>query len=131
MEISLSDGEWKLMRLLWKRSPLTIADMVESLRGDTGWSKNTIFVMLDRLEHKGAVASDEGRSPKGRAVRFYRPLVEKTPAAAKETETFLERVWDGSLAMLVSSLVGEKKLDENEIEELRKIIDEAENGERK
>lgn len=131
MEISFSDGEWKLMRLLWDHSPLTIADMVKSLRDDTGWSKNTIFVMLDRLEHKGAVAETEGKNPNGRAVRLYRPLVEKTPAAAKETESFLDRVWDGSLAMLVSSLVGEKKLSENEIEELRKIINEAEKGERK
>ena len=71
------------------------------------------------------------QNPNGRAVRLYRPLVEKTPAAAKETESFLDRVWDGSLAMLVSSLVGEKKLSEDEIEELRKIIDEAEKGERK
>ena len=86
---------------------------------------------LDRLEHKGAVAETEGKNPNGRAVRLYRPLVEKTPAAAKETESFLDRVWDGSLAMLVSSLVGEKKLSEDEIEELRKIIDEAEKGERK
>lgn len=84
MEISFSDGEWKLMRLLWEHSPLTIADMVESLRDDTGWSKNTIFVMLTRLEHKGAVAETEGKNPNGRAVRLYRPLVEKTPAAAKK-----------------------------------------------
>ena len=47
---TLSDGEWKLMNLLWDESPLTIGDMVSALRDDTGWTKATINIMLNRLE---------------------------------------------------------------------------------
>ena len=36
-QISLSDGEWKLMNLLWEKSPRTIAELVKALAGDTGW----------------------------------------------------------------------------------------------
>ena len=39
---TLSDGEWKLMNLLWDESPLTIGSMVSALRDDTGWTKATI-----------------------------------------------------------------------------------------
>ena len=48
-QISLSDGEWKLMNLLWEKSPRTIAELVKALAGDTGWSKSTIFIMLGRM----------------------------------------------------------------------------------
>ena len=54
--IALSDGEWKLMNLLWEESPRTIAQLVRAMADDTGWSKATIFIMLGRMEEKGAVA---------------------------------------------------------------------------
>lgn len=126
MKTNFSDGEWKLMNLLWKRSPLTIGDMVDSLKEDTGWSKNTIFVMLERLSEKGAVSVEEGKSVRGRAVRLYSPLIGRDAAAFEETGSFLDKVWEGSLSMLVSSLTGQNRLSKNELDELKKIIDEAE-----
>ena len=57
-KISLSDGEWKLMNLLWDKSPLTIGNMVDALRDDTGWTKATVNIMLNRLYDKGAVRID-------------------------------------------------------------------------
>ena len=57
--ICLSEGEWKIMKLLWSGSPRTIAEMVHLLEDDTGWSKTTIFVMLKRLIAKGAVRVDD------------------------------------------------------------------------
>ena len=128
MKTNFSDGEWKLMNLLWKKSPLTIGDMVDSLKDDTGWSKNTIFVMLERLGEKGAVSVEEGKSVRGRAVRLYSPLIGRDAAAFEETGSFLDKVWEGSLSMLVSSLTGQKKLSKNELDELKKIIDEAEHS---
>lgn len=126
MNCALSDGEWKLMKLLWDSSPLTIGDMVKSLSNDTGWNKNTIFVMLGRLEAKGAVISEEGKGATGRSVRLYSPIIEHGEATLEETDNFLKRVYNGSLTMLVSSLADQKKLSENDLAELRRIIDEAE-----
>ena len=47
--IVLSDGEWKLMKLLWENHPMTLGDMVEAMQDDTAWSKGTIFTMLRRV----------------------------------------------------------------------------------
>jgi len=118
---TLSDGEWKLMKLLWQSSPRTIGELVSLLEHDTGWSKTTIFVMLKRLIAKGAVRVDDS----GRVQRYY-PLIERSDAAHGETDSFLSRVYDGSVGMLVSSLAGRKALSKKEIDELRRILDEAE-----
>ena len=50
--IVLSDGEWKLMKLLWENYPMTLGDMVEAMQDDTAWSKGTIFTMLRRMNTK-------------------------------------------------------------------------------
>ena len=73
--LKLSDGEWKLMNLLWDRAPQTITELVRALASDTGWSKHTVIKMLSRMEEKGAVRYEEG----GRAKRYY-------PAAARQAE---------------------------------------------
>ena len=47
-KIHLSDGEWKLMNLLWDRAPQTITELIRALASDTGWSKHTVIKMLSR-----------------------------------------------------------------------------------
>ena len=69
--ISLSDGEWKLMNLLWEDSPRTVAQLVRAMAHDTGWTKATIFIMLGRMAEKGAVIVREG-APR-QAVLCRRP----------------------------------------------------------
>ncbi len=119
--ISLSDGEWKLMSLLWEKSPRTIAEMVSELKTDTGWNKSTIFVMLTRMEEKGAVRFEEG----ARARQYY-PAIKKSETAAKETESFLKKVYNGSLGLMVASMACQKALRKQDIEELYEILRKAE-----
>ena len=100
MKINLSDSEWRLMNRLWDRSPMTITELTAALREDTGWSKNTIITMLSRLEAKGAVRHEEGL----RAKRYF-PVTRREDAALTETESFLGKVYGGSLGLMVSNLV--------------------------
>ena len=120
MKLNLSDGEWKLMNRLWDRSPLTITELTAALREDTGWSKNTIITMLSRLEAKGAVRYEEGQ----RAKRYF-PCAGREDAALAETESFLDKVYGGSLGLMVSNLVASRQLTETEIAELSAILERA------
>lgn len=119
--LSLSDGEWKLMNLLWEKSPRTVAELVQALAGDTGWSKSTIFIMLGRMEEKGAVRVESG----GRS-KLYHAAVSKSRLAAGETRSFLDKVYGGSLQLMVSSMAGQKALRRDDIEELYEILRKAE-----
>lgn len=119
--VSLSDGEWKLMNLLWERAPRTIAQLVSTLKDDTGWTKGTIFIMLTRMADKGVIRFESG----GRSKLFY-PVLKKEDAAACETESFLSKVYGGSIGLMVSSMAGQKALTKEDIDELYAILHEAE-----
>ena len=120
MKIELSNSEWKLMRRLWDRAPSTITELTAALREDTGWSKNTVITMLSRLEAKGAVRHEEG----GRAKRYY-PALRREDAARDETESFLSKVYGGSLGLMMSAMVESRRLSESDIAELSAILDKA------
>ena len=119
--ITLSDGEWKLMNLLWQREPMTIGELVEACKGDSDWTKNTIYIMLTRMQDKGVVRVEEG----GRRKLFYAELP-KDAAAKAETECFLKKVYNGSLGMMVASMAGQNTLSKNDIDELYDILRRAE-----
>ena len=78
-------------------------------------------MMLKRLIAKGAVVMDGSGK-----YQEYRAAIAYEDVAPEETESFLEKVYDGSVGMLVSNLVGQGALSDAEIRELRAILDAAE-----
>ena len=122
--ISLSDGEWKLMNRLWAHSPMTIMELTAATREETGWGKNTVITMLSRLEAKGAVRCQEG----GRAKLYY-PALDRRDAARAETESFLGRVYGGSVGSMMSAMVDSRQLTAEDIAELSAILEKAGGGE--
>ena len=119
-KISLSDGEWKLMNLLWDKSPLTIGNMVDALRDDTGWTKATVNIMLNRLSDKGAVRIDSSLTRK----QFY-PLLERDDAVRQEARNTLSKIRTSGLGLLVNTMARESDLSNEEIEELYRILKEG------
>ena len=119
--LRLSDGEWKLMKTLWQRQPRTLAELVAALDTETGWSRATIFMMLKRLIAKGAVTMDDS----GR-FQHYSAAITYSDVEPGETEAFLSKVYGGSVGMMVSNLVDRGTLSEQDIQELKAILDAAE-----
>ena len=117
---NLSAGEWKLMKQLWTRSPMTVRELTDAMREETNWTRNTIITMLSRLEAKGAVRHEEG----GRAKRYF-PILRREDAARGETESFLSKVYGGSLGLMMSAMVESRQLTESDIAELSAILDKA------
>lgn len=119
-QISLSDGEWKLMNRLWEQSPMTIMELTAALRAETGWTKNTVITMLARLGAKGAVLCEQGE----RAKR-YSPALERKDAARAETENFLGKVYGGSLGLLMAAMAESRGLSQADVAELSAILERA------
>ena len=113
--VSLSDGEWKIMSRLWESGGSTITGLTTELEKETGWDKHIIITMLGRMEKKEAVAHRQG----GRAKVFY-PLVTR-----EETRGFLQKVYRGSLGMMVNAMVADQALSDQEIQELYDILEQA------
>ncbi len=123
-KIRLSEGEWKLMEALWQEPPKTITQLTRELQEKTKWGKHTIITMLNRLEAKGAVRHEEGE----RAKVFY-PCILREEAAAEETSGLLERVYNGSLGLMVSTMISSNKISRKELDELYQILEQAEEEE--
>ncbi len=123
MKRELSDAEWALMKKLWETSPMTITQLTASLKQETGWSKHTVISLLSRMEEKGAIAHEEG----GRAKEYY-PILARNDALRRETEHFLDRVYDGRVGLLMSAMVDSRALSREDIEELSKILEQAKGG---
>ena len=123
-DLHLSDGEWKLMKVLWQQSPRTLGALVAALAPTTGWSKATVFMMLKRLIAKGAVTMDSSGK-----FQKYSAAITYADVEPEETESFLSKVYGGSVGMMVSNLVGRGALSEQEIQELKAILDAAEKQE--
>lgn len=119
-KISLSDGEWKLMNLLWDENPQTIGRMVDALRHDTGWTKATVNIMLNRLAEKGAVRIETG----GRSKLFY-PMLDREQAVRQEAKSTLEKIRTGGIGLLISTIAGESDLTKEDVEELYRILKEG------
>ena len=119
--ISLTEAEWTVMECLWEKSPRTGRETVAWLDQKMGWTRSTVLTMLRRLEAKGAVAGDtEGE------LKTFRPLIAREDVAVRETENLLDRAYNGSLSLLVSSLTKKQSLPQNEIDELYAILREME-----
>lgn len=119
--VSLSDGEWKIMNELWEKKAATITELTAALQGKTGWDKHIIITMLNRMAKKGAVSY----RIVGRAKQFY-PAVSRNEVSIRETRGFLNKVYRGSIGMMVNAMVEDKALTPEDIEELYKILEQAE-----
>lgn len=107
------------MKVLWGRSPLTSGEIVEALReDDPSWHPKTAQTLIGRLVKKGAIAY-EARS----RVYFYRPVLSEEACVAVESQSFLSRVFGGSLKPMLAHFVDHRKLSKAEIEELKRILE--------
>ena len=115
--ISLSDGEWKLMNLLWDDEPQTVGRFVEAMKQETGWTKSTVNVMLKRLAEKGAV-----RIGSDGVKKLYYPLIRRDDAIRSEARSTLKKIRMDRFGLLVSTMAQESELSQEEIDELIDIL---------
>ena len=121
--INLTNSEWYVLDYLWEKSPMTVMELVAALGGRPGWAKSTTITTLRRMEDKGLVlCTQEGRT------RRYAPAVPRDRAVRGGTRSFLDKVYRGSVGLMVSALAEDKALSKAEIEELYEILRKAEEG---
>ena len=120
--VNISEAEWQIMKILWKEGRLTAAEIIDRAK-DTGWSESTVKTLIRRLNEKNIIGKDSS----GAKFSYY-PLVSEASVKKKEAKSFLDRIYNGSLKMLVASLAPKDALTEDEADELMKIIEKIEGG---
>ena len=124
-EKNLTPTEWHLMECLWDHSPRTGREAAEYMAASQGWSRSTTLTLLRRMTAKGFIHCFEQNG-----VNVYAPLIERSDAAVRETDSFLSRVYRGSVSTLLSAVTQRQSLTKQEIDELYDIIRRAEEVQR-
>lgn len=121
--IKLSPSEWKIISLLWEEHPMTIMQITNALSSDTSWTKHTVITLLKRMETKKAVSYEQIGNAK-----HYSALINREDVAVSETQSFLKRLFQGRIGMMVSSMIKQNALSKEDIDELYYILKEAESN---
>lgn len=120
-QIKLTGSEWSVLDSLWRESPQTVMQLVANLSKTVGWAKSTTITTLRRMEEKELVHCEI--AGKGKS---YTPAVEREQAEVQETRSFLNRVYRGSVGLMMSAMAQRQELSREEIAELREILAKAE-----
>ena len=113
----ITEAEWTVMRVIWKKHPITASEVVGALSGTTDWSPKTIKTLITRLANKGVLRYvTEGRT------FVFSPTVSEEESLERESETFLTRFFGGSVNPLIAHFIERGKLSQEEVDELRAIL---------
>lgn len=118
---SISDAEWEIMRIIWDGHPVTASEVAAAVGPRTGWSERTVKTLLGRLVRKGALRFKED----GKRY-LYSPRISQRVMVREESRTFVDRVCGGQASPLLAQIVKDHDLTPDEIDALRRLLDEKE-----
>lgn len=121
--VKLTDSEWKIMQVLWRKSPRTLREIQDALADSTGWSKHTVISFLKRLLSKEAIAVEEAQP-----VRLYSPLLTEDAAVQDETQRMLGKLYGGDAGLMVLNLVRQQPLRDEDVDALLDILSQSKGG---
>ena len=113
----ITESEWKIMKVLWAKSPLGAYDIVAAL-AEEQWHPNTVKTMLSRLTKKRVL-----KVTKYKNLHLYSPLITEDEGVHAESEDFLQRVFGGAIRPLLVHFARKQKLTRADIEELKRILE--------
>ncbi|MDD2973020.1 MAG: BlaI/MecI/CopY family transcriptional regulator [Lachnospiraceae bacterium] len=113
----ISEAEYEVMKLVWKYAPISTNEITEKLTQTTSWSPKTIQTLIKRLVDKGALTYE-----KSSRVFVYTPLVQEQAYINQESNSFLNRFYDGNITSMISAYLENDQLSPNEISELRNLL---------
>ncbi|MFH1742361.1 MAG: BlaI/MecI/CopY family transcriptional regulator [bacterium] len=121
----LTDGEWAIMRVIWREEPCAAGSVKEILEPIKDWSYSTVKTLMDRMVNKGLLKTERIRN-----LILYRSCISATEAQDRELTHTLRRAFDGALTPMIQFLFEQERLSQEEIEELHRLIDQHETGNR-
>lgn len=109
--------ESKFADIIWENEPISSTELVKHSESVLNWKKSTTYTVLKRLCEKGIFQNNKGT---------VTSLISKQEFYSVQSEKFVEETFNGSLPAFLSSFTSRKKLTSEEVEELRRMVEEYE-----
>ena len=114
MDYKLCDGEYQFKEIVWELEPVTSTDLYKECLPRLGWKKSTTYTMLRKLCERGLLQNQNS---------VVTSRVKKADVQRFDSKELIEKRFDHSLPRFVAAFLGERKLSEQEADELTKLID--------
>lgn len=115
----ITDTEMAVLKLLWDRGPLPVKSITEALYPKCTTSDvGTVHSMIQRLEAKKLVKRDRNTHP-----QIVSATVNRTQVAGRQLEKMADKLADGSMVPFLTHLMQSNRLNQDELEELRTLLD--------
>lgn len=113
-EIRLGAAENAFAQIVWERAPLSSGELVRICKKELNWARSTTYTVLHRLCDKGLFRVEEG------TVQI---LLTQDEFKVQQSEAFMQDTFRGSLPAFIAAFTAGKKLNQEEAEEIRQLID--------
>lgn len=113
----ISEAEYEIMKILWADYPLSTNEICAAAQKTHPWSSKTVHTLLSRLTTKHVIAYEQ----RGRMYHYY-PLISQKKYLSQENHHFLDRFYNGKVAPMLSSLLDNTELTDDDLQDLYDII---------
>ena len=110
----LFDAELKFMNIIWEEEPIKSGELVRVCNEKLGWKKSTTYTVLRKLAQRGVLKNEN---------TIVTSIVKKEEPQIYESHEVVEKSFGGSLPKFLTAFFGNKKISNDEAEELKKLID--------
>lgn len=134
----LTEAELRLMDVIWRQGPATVAEVAEALPKHLGLAYNTVLTTMRILEDKGYLqhtrvkkgtdGSADGENAKEGRAFVYHAIVGQQEASRKAVHHLLNRFFGDSPGELVLNLLKDEQISPQELRRIRKMVAEKPEG---
>ena len=122
-QVQISVSEYEVMKIIWEEFPISTNEICKKVPEEHNWSDKTVHTLLSRLTAKGAIDYEQ----KGR-MYYYHPLLSQEEYLSLENHLFLKRFYGGEAAPMLSSLLSNAQLTEDDVKNLYTLLSTKMNG---
>jgi predicted transcriptional regulator len=122
--LKLFESELKVMEVIWQKEPITAKEISIILGSSIGWNKNTTYTILKKLVDKNIIKREDPDFVCTSAVK-------KTEVQRAETNSLIDKLYNGSKKMFFATFLQDEKLSQDEVEFLKRLIDKNDNSQTK
>ena len=108
------ESEYRFCLILWENEPIASSKLALLCKERLGWSRTTTYTVIKRLSERGVVKNEN---------TIVTSIVSKDEAEVSEIDELMEKKFEGSLPAFIAAFARRQKLSDDEIAEIRQIIE--------
>ena len=114
------ESEYRFCLILWEHEPIKSSELVKLCKEQLGWKPTTTYTVIKRLSERGVLKNEN---------TVVTSLVSKDEVQAAEINEMVEKTFEGSLPAFIAAFTKHRKISEEEIDEVQRMIDNFRKGE--